>query len=91
MVIGLKTDTLLDHGKYRIERVLGHGGFGITYLVTDIGLDKQRAVKEFFPNNKTRHLLKAAKMIVEEFDGELPKDIDYLMKLPGVGRKAAKK
>lgn len=51
MVIGLKSGTLLDHGKYRIERVLGHGGFGITYLVTDIGLDKQRAVKEFFPKD----------------------------------------
>lgn len=42
-----------------------------------------------FPNNKTRHLLKAARMIVEEFDGELPKDIDNLMRLPGVGRKTA--
>ena len=42
-----------------------------------------------FPNNKTRHLIKAAKMIVEEFGGELPSDIDNLMKLPGVGRKTA--
>lgn len=42
-----------------------------------------------FPNNKTRHLLNAAKMIVEEFNGELPSDIDNLMKLPGVGRKTA--
>lgn len=42
-----------------------------------------------FPNNKTRHLLKAARMIVEEFDGELPSDIDNLMRLPGVGRKTA--
>lgn len=42
-----------------------------------------------FPNNKTRHLLKAARMIVEDFGGELPADIDNLMKLPGVGRKTA--
>lgn len=42
-----------------------------------------------FPNNKTRHLLKAARMIVEEFGGELPSDIDNLMRLPGVGRKTA--
>lgn len=42
-----------------------------------------------FPNNKTRHLLKAARMIVEEFEGEMPSDIDNLMKLPGVGRKTA--
>lgn len=42
-----------------------------------------------FPNNKTRHLLKAARMIVDEFGGELPRDIDSLMRLPGVGRKTA--
>lgn len=42
-----------------------------------------------FPNNKTRHLLNAARLLVEEFDGEMPSDIDNLMKLPGVGRKTA--
>lgn len=47
----LKQGSLLDHGKYKVERVLGQGGFGITYLVTDIGLDKKRAIKEFFPKD----------------------------------------
>lgn len=42
-----------------------------------------------FPNSKTRHLIKAAKVLAEEFGGELPSDIDNLMKLPGVGRKTA--
>ncbi len=42
-----------------------------------------------FPNNKTRHLLNAARMLVEDFNGEMPSDIDGLMKLPGVGRKTA--
>lgn len=42
-----------------------------------------------FPNNKTRHLLKAARVLTEEFGGEMPSDIDNLMKLPGVGRKTA--
>lgn len=42
-----------------------------------------------FPNNKTRHLIRAAKVIMEEFGGEMPSDIDNLMKLPGVGRKTA--
>lgn len=42
-----------------------------------------------FPNNKTRHLIRAAKVLVEEFGGEMPSDIDNLMKLPGVGRKTA--
>lgn len=42
-----------------------------------------------FPNNKTRHLIKAAKILTEEFNGIMPSDIDGLMKLPGVGRKTA--
>lgn len=42
-----------------------------------------------FPNNKTRHLINAARMICDEFGGEIPSDIDQLVKLPGVGRKTA--
>ncbi|MDE6272596.1 MAG: endonuclease III [Muribaculaceae bacterium] len=42
-----------------------------------------------FPNNKTRHLLNAARLLVDEFDAEMPSDIDNLMRLPGVGRKTA--
>lgn len=42
-----------------------------------------------FPNNKTRHLLNAARMLTEEFGGEMPSDMDNLMRLPGVGRKTA--
>ena len=42
-----------------------------------------------FPNNKTRHLIRAAQMLTKEFGGEMPSDIDSLMKLPGVGRKTA--
>ncbi len=42
-----------------------------------------------FPNNKARHLVNAARKIVEHFNGELPSEIDKLMTLPGVGRKTA--
>lgn len=42
-----------------------------------------------FPNNKTRSLIRAAQMLVEEFDGEVPSDLDSLIRLPGVGRKTA--
>lgn len=36
-------------GEYRIERVLGQGGFGITYLATDRHLDAPVAIKEYLP------------------------------------------
>ena len=34
---------------YRIERILGQGGFGITYLAYDTNLDQQVAIKEYLP------------------------------------------
>lgn len=42
-----------------------------------------------YPNNKTKHLLGMAKMLVEEFNCEVPASIPELQKLPGVGRKTA--
>lgn len=48
---GLKTGALLRHETYRIERILGQGGFGITYLATDLALDRLVAIKEFFPKD----------------------------------------
>ena len=42
-----------------------------------------------YPNNKARHLAGLARMLVEEFGGEVPSDFDDLVRLPGVGRKTA--
>lgn len=36
--------------EYRIEAVLGQGGFGITYLATDVHLDTYVAIKEYLPS-----------------------------------------
>lgn len=38
-------------GDYRIERVLGAGGFGITYLAEEIALGRQVTIKEYFPSD----------------------------------------
>ena len=44
----LRANTLLQGGKYRIEKVLGQGGFGITYLASQELLDRKVCIKEFF-------------------------------------------
>ena len=42
-----------------------------------------------YPNNKTKHLIGMAQMLVSEFNSEVPSTIEELVKLPGVGRKTA--
>jgi endonuclease-3 len=42
-----------------------------------------------YPNNKAKHLAGMSKMLVKEYDGIVPDDMDLLQKLPGVGRKTA--
>ena len=42
-----------------------------------------------YPNNKTKHLIGMANMLMEKFDGKIPMTIDELIQLPGVGRKTA--
>lgn len=42
-----------------------------------------------YPHSKARHLMRMAQMIVKDFKGEVPDNLDDLMLLPGVGRKTA--
>jgi len=42
-----------------------------------------------YPNNKAKHLVGMAKMLMKEFQGVVPGDVDELQRLPGVGRKTA--
>ena len=42
-----------------------------------------------YPNNKAKSLAGMARKLVEDFNGEVPSDIDSLMTIPGVGRKTA--
>jgi len=42
-----------------------------------------------YPNNKTKHLIGMAGMLVDKFHGEVPLTVEELVQLPGVGRKTA--
>lgn len=42
-----------------------------------------------YPNNKARNLAGMARMLCEEFGGEVPSDLEAMQRLPGVGRKTA--
>ncbi|MBS0241673.1 MAG: protein kinase [Proteobacteria bacterium] len=47
-LVALKAGTILADD-YRIERTLGAGGFGITYLAEEIALGRRVTIKEYFP------------------------------------------
>ena len=42
-----------------------------------------------YPNNKARHLVGMAQMLLKEFGGKVPDTLEKLVRLPGVGRKTA--
>lgn len=42
-----------------------------------------------YPNNKAKHLIGMSQMLINDFKGIVPDDVDQLQKLPGVGRKTA--
>lgn len=42
-----------------------------------------------FYKNKTKTIIKVSRQLLEDYNGEVPKNLDELLKLPGVGRKTA--
>lgn len=42
-----------------------------------------------FPGNKSRHLIGMANMLINDYSGDVPMQVEELIKLPGVGRKTA--
>jgi len=59
----------------------------LAYASSDTIFNYIRSVS--YPNNKAKHLVNMAKMLLKDFNGEIPSEIDELIKLPGVGRKTA--
>ncbi len=66
--------------KYPTPQALAAAGFDDLFsLVKSIS----------YPNNKTKHLIGMAQMLVSTFGGKVPLTVDELVQLPGVGRKTA--
>jgi endonuclease-3 len=59
----------------------------LSEVTPDLVYDYIRSVS--YPNNKAKHLVGMAKMLVEDFGNVVPSDINELQKMPGVGRKTA--
>lgn len=86
----LKEGTLLQGGKYRIEKVLGQGGFGITYLALQTMLDRMVCIKEFFfkdycerdeQNSHVTLNTTTNRELVERFRGKFLKEARVISKL----------
>lgn len=54
---------------------------------TDVVYEYIKSVS--YPNNKSKHLIGMAQKLIADFGGEVPSEVDELIKLPGVGRKTA--
>ena len=54
MNAALPAGTQLRNGQYTVEKVLGQGGFGITYVALDSGLGVRVALKELFPGESAQ-------------------------------------
>ena len=63
----LLEETLL-HEKYQIKKVLGQGGFGITYLAYDQTLQQNVAIKEYFPVKIVRRLGNTLRKVQGEYE-----------------------
>ncbi|MBN1462473.1 MAG: endonuclease III [Paludibacteraceae bacterium] len=59
----------------------------LAHASSEVVLDYIKSVS--YPNNKAKNLVGMAKKLLTDFNGEVPRDIDLLQTLPGVGRKTA--
>ena len=86
----LQSGSTLQNGKYEIQRVLGQGGFGVTYLALQQGLNRIVAIKEFFMENfcvrnaDTHHVTIAtegSRELVERYRNKFLKEARNIAKL----------
>ena len=83
----LEIGSFLQNGKYKIVRVLGQGGFGITYEGLQVGLNRKVVIKEFFlreyceRDSQTSHVTSGSttiREIVEKFREKFIKEAQMI-------------
>lgn len=86
----LQTNSILQGGRYKVLSTLGQGGFGITYLAIQSGLERQVAIKEFFMkelcdrDESTSHVTlgtQSSRATVERFREKFLKEARNIAKL----------
>ena len=77
--LDVKSGISLCNGRYKLLKVLGKGGFGITYLGLHTGLNKKVAIKEYFPKDSFRRQSDGTQVSYSN-TGENRKNIERFLK-----------
>ena len=77
--LDVKSGISLCNGRYKLLKVLGKGGFGITYLGLHTGLNKKVAIKEYFPKDSFRRQSDGTQVSYSN-TGESRKNIERFLK-----------
>ena len=85
----LPPQTIL-YGKYLVGRVLGQGGFGITYIGWDIALARKVAIKEYYPSGQVSRVPGSRSLIWSESDSAVAARQDGLEMFLKEARKMAR-
>ncbi|MEO1638078.1 MAG: protein kinase [Pseudomonadota bacterium] len=79
VVPSLPEGTLLEGGKFRIERQVGAGGFGITYLATDVFLNRAVVIKECYPEAFCLRFGNDVRVSSPKFEAQYSKTVQMFM------------